>query len=274
MIKSDMNNFELVRAAIKFYSIEMKNQPAVEEVASAIGLNQAQFKKVFKQWAGVSPKKFLSTITAEFAKSKLLESQTTLEAAFSSGLSGQGRLYDHMVKLYAMTPGEVKNKGKGLLIHYGIVQSPLGKLIVFFSERGISQLEFLEYPANEHIALFQKKWSNSILREDSKLAAELIGDIFDPKSKSEIKLHTLGSNFELNVWKALINLPSSTLASYGQVARFIGKPTAHRAVANAIGRNPVAFIIPCHRVIRESGLIGGYKWGISRKLAIQGRELL
>lgn len=269
-----MKNFELIQAAIEYYNQEFKAQPSVGDVASAIGLSEAHFKRLFKSWAGVSPKKFLSVITAEFAKTKLEQSQTVLDTAFASGLSGQGRLYDHMINLYAMTPGEVKKGAPALEVHFGSSQSPFGEIIIFFSSRGISQLEFVESNELDHIARFQKRWPNTILKKNQKEAQSIVKDIFDSSSPTELKLHTLGTNFELNVWKALINIPSGNMASYGQIAHYIGRPTAHRAVANAIGRNPISILIPCHRVIRESGVIGGYRWGISRKLAIQAKEFL
>lgn len=269
-----MKNFDRIQKAIEFYIREFKNQPSISEVASHVGVSDPHFKKLFKEWAGVSPKKFLGVITAEYAKNKLLESRTVLDTTFESGLSSQGRLYDHMITFYGMTPGEIKNGGQGLTVVYGSSESPFGKVIIFFSEKGISQMDFLISDQGEYVSTFQKKWPNSNLIEDQKLASEKIKDIFNPSSKSKLKIHVAGTNFELNVWKALVNLPYGALTSYGQIAKHINKPTAHRAVANAIGRNPVAFIIPCHRVIRESGFIGGYKWGSTRKQAIQAKEVL
>lgn len=269
-----MKSYERIEKAIKFYLAHFKDQPSVGDVALEVGLSESHFKRTFKEWAGVPPKKFLSVITTEFAKSNLEASHSILDLAFSSGLSGQGRLYDHTVSLFAMTPGEMKSGGLNLIVNYGYSESPFGAVLIFFSDRGISQMDFMTGAESEYVDVFKSRWPKATLVRSQKLAAEKIEDIYNPKSKSELKVQLNGTNFQLNVWKALIQLPPGSLISYGHLARFLKKPKAHRAVATAVGKNPVAHLIPCHRVIRESGLVGGYRWGVPRKCALMGLEAL
>ena len=269
-----MSNYSRIEKAIDFYTREFKNQPSVKDAALHIGVSLPHFKRLFKQWAGVSPKKFLSVITTEYAKEQLEKSKSVLSTTHASGLSSQGRLYDHTVSLYGVTPGEVKKLGKGLRFSYGSAISPFGKVIIFFSDKGIAQMDFIINEEKEYTTLFKKRWPNSLLFKDQKLAKKIIDDIYNFKTPSIFNVHTIGTNFQLNVWKALIKLPPGAIVSYGQIAKYLKKPKAHRAVANAIGKNPIAFLIPCHRVIRESGLIGGYRWETPRKYAIQAIEAL
>ena len=267
-------NFERIAAAIDYIKANFKSQPSLEEIASHIHMSPHHFQRMFTEWAGTSPKKFLQYISVEYAKSLLSEKKNTLfDTSIESGLSGSSRLHDLFIKIEGMTPGEFKNRGENLNINYSFFGSPFGKIIVASTKKGICHLAFTE----DEVAAI-----NSLKSKFSKAEFHNIKDNFqkngvsifsaDWKNLPLIKLHLKGTEFQLKVWEALLKIPSGQLTTYGKIASAIETPNASRAVGTAIGANPVAWLIPCHRVIQSSGIFGGYRWGTIRKAAIIGWE--
>ena len=267
-------NFRRIEEAIAYIRNNFKQQPSLDEVAEHVHLSPYHFQRMFTDWAGVSPKKFLQFISTSYAKKLLKEDRLTLsQASFETGLSGTSRLHDLFVNIEGMTPAEYKNGGKHLDIHYSTFTTLFGKVIIASTAKGICHLSFYDEEGTALFAL-NEAYPNASITEQlepmHQLALSAISqDIIHPH---EIKLHLKGSEFQLKVWEALVNIPSGQLSTYGQVANFIQKPKAFRAVGSAVGDNPVAYIIPCHRVIRSSGEFGEYHWGSDRKTAIIGWE--
>lgn len=263
-------NYERIALAIDFIKLHFKAQPSLDEIASEVGLSPSHFQRLFTDWAGVSPKKFMQYLSIEYAKQLLREEQSTLlSAAYETGLSGTSRLHDLFINIEGMTPGEFKNGGENLLINYGFTESPFGKLVVASTAKGICHL-FFEEDEQRAIADLKSRFPNAqYFQEADQLQQNALG-IFqqDWNQLDQVKLHLHGTPFQLKVWEALLKVPLGKLATYGTVAKHIEQPKASRAVGSAIGRNPVAFLIPCHRVIQGSGNIGGYMWGSTRKSAI------
>lgn len=267
-------NYTRIAEAIDYIQDHFKEQPDLDEIAAKIHLSPFHFQRLFTDWAGVSPKTFLQYISLKHAKQVLKNNGATLmDAVFETGLSGTGRLHDLFIKIEGMTPGEYKNGGKNIAINYRYAGSPFGNMLVASTEKGICYMAFAE---DEPIALsvLKSHFPNAILRQMTDLIQENALAIFtgDWTKPSQIKLHLKGTPFQLKVWEALLKIPSGQLSTYGNVAANINKPTASRAVGTAIGSNPVAFLIPCHRVIQSTGLTGGYMWGSTRKSAIIGWE--
>ncbi|MDN5214784.1 methylated-DNA--[protein]-cysteine S-methyltransferase [Fulvivirgaceae bacterium BMA12] len=273
-----MENIDYYRIekAIKYIETNYKNQPTLDEIADHICLSPFHFQRLFKEWAGVTPKRFIQFLTLEYAKKVLSEGQSIFEASFRSGLSGPSRLHDLFVNIEAVTPGEFKNKGKGLSIYYGFYQSPFGPYMLAVTDRGICALHFTgEYPDEKYLDLLKANWPEADFVQDATVTNTYHKHLFNPqedKSKTKITLLLKGTNFQLKVWNALLQIPSGCLTSYDTIARKIGNPGASRAVGSAIGANPVGFIIPCHRVINKIGAVGNYRWGSTRKRAIIGWE--
>lgn len=268
-------NYRRVAEAIDYIRSNFKSQPDLDEVAKKIHLSPFHFQRLFTEWAGTSPKKFLQYISIEHAKKMLKERQSTLSAtAFESGLSGTGRLHDLFIKIEGMTPAEYKQGGKNLSIHYSFAESPFGNMIIASTNKGICHLAFYQETDDQALALLKEHFPNARFehRLDSIQQNALL--IFQhARSKlPQIKLHLKGSDFQLKVWQALLTIPTGQLSTYGTIAQTIEKPNASRAVGTAIGSNPVAYLIPCHRVIQSTGEIGGYMWGSNRKAAIIGWE--
>jgi len=259
---------------------EFPNQPSLAELAAHVGLSEPYFQRMFIRWVGVSPKKFLQHLTLEEAKRRLRDSASVLDAAYDSGLSGPGRLHDLFVTFEAMTPGEYKARGEGLTVRYGYHDSPFGECLLMATERGICGLGFVAGMARDApLAKLARGWERAeLLRDDDatrvfmpRIFAEPGGSV--PRDAPPIRLFLRGSRFQLKVWQALLEIPPGTLATYQDIARQIGVPVGSaRAVGNANGANPVSWLIPCHRVIRKSGELGGYGWGLGRKLAMIGWE--
>lgn len=272
---SEINiNYQRVAQAIDYIRQNFKAQPDLDEVARYLNLSPAHFQRIFTTWAGTSPKKFLQYISVEYAKSILKEQQATLfDAAFETGLSSTSRLHDLFISIEGMTPAEYRNGGRNLAINYSFASSPFGRLIVASTEKGVCYIAFEE---NEEKAFTDLK--NRFLNADFHLESDEIQKnaltIFKDNSDSlsKIKLHLKGTDFQLKVWESLLKIPMGRLSTYGNIAEQIGNPKASRAVGTAIGSNPVAFLIPCHRVIQSSGVFGGYMWGTTRKTAIIGWE--
>lgn len=267
-------NYNRIAGAIEYIKDNFKNQPSLEEIAEKVHLSPFHFQKLFTEWAGTTPKKFLQYISAEYAKKLLKENQTSLsETAFKTGLSGTSRLHDLFVNMEGMTPAEYKNGGQSLLINYSFAESPFGNMIVASTAKGICYMAFEE----DEVKALEKlvsKFPNACFSRKLDMLQQNALFIFqnDWSKLPEIKLHLKGSGFQLRVWEALLKIPMGGLTTYGSIAEKINSPNASRAVGTAIGSNPVAFLIPCHRVIRSSGTFGGYMWGNTRKTAIIGWE--
>ncbi|MBI5154236.1 methylated-DNA--[protein]-cysteine S-methyltransferase [Candidatus Poribacteria bacterium] len=264
-----------IEKSLRFLAQNFQNQPSLPEVAAAAGLSEYHFQRLFAEWAGVSPKKFVEYLTVEYAKGLLASQEPVLETAFQTGLSGPGRLHDHFITIEAMTPGEYGRGGAGLTIRWGIAPSPFGKCLVARTERGICGIEFVDEESSRTTALLRDRWPRASFVEDSSAAEELAGHLFgnDPGSgPSPIQLHVRGTNFQIQVWKALLNIPAGRACTYGSLAAGLGKPGGSRAVGQALARNPAAVLIPCHRVIRSLGVIGQYRWGEERKRLILAWE--
>lgn len=269
-------DYERVARAIDYLHRHAATQPELAAVAHHVHLSEFHFQRLFLRWAGVSPKRFLQHLTLEHAKARMARSSNLVEASESAGLSGPGRLHDLFVTLEAMSPGEYKSGGASLEIAYGTYESPFGWALIAATARGICALHFLDR-ATERAAddLLMKRWTKARLKLDQARAHALGKRIFEPLSAPADKplaLLVTGTNFQVQVWRALLHLPVGTLTTYGRIAARIERPAAARAVGTAIGANPIAYLIPCHRVIRESGHLGGYRWGEARKAAILGWE--
>jgi AraC family transcriptional regulator, regulatory protein of adaptative response / methylated-DNA-[protein]-cysteine methyltransferase len=274
MKEKEMTNFSRIEAAIGYITANFKTQPGLDEVAEKIHLSPYHFQRMFTEWAGVSPKKFLQYITVEYAKSILKDKQTTLfDAAFETGLSGTGRLHDLFLNIEGMTPGEYKNGGENLAINYSYAESPFGNILVASTVKGICHMAFADNET-EALAALQKNFPNAKYKQMVDLIQQNALYIFthDWKSLSKIKLHLKGTAFQLKVWETLLKIPIGQLSTYGNIAEHLQSPKASRAVGSAIASNPVAFLIPCHRVIQSTGTFGQYHWGATRKTALIGWE--
>jgi len=272
--KTGARDYERVARAIEFLRHNAASQPDLAAVARHLHLSEHHFQRLFTRWAGVSPKRFVQYLTVEHAKSSLAATSGVLDLAGAVGLSGPGRLHDLFVTLEAMSPGEYKAGGAGLAIHYGVHESPFGAALVAVTARGICGLQFVDGAA-EGIERLRQDWPGAELRQDRDGTARVFERLFRPLSSQPgrpLALLVKGSNFQVKVWRALLELPFGSLASYGHVAGRIGAPGSARAAGTAIAANPIAWLIPCHRVIRESGELGGYRWGTGRKAAMLGWE--
>ncbi|MCI3936874.1 methylated-DNA--[protein]-cysteine S-methyltransferase [Chryseobacterium aahli] len=268
-------DYQRIAKAIEFIQSNFKLQPNLDEVAEKVNLSPAHFQKIFTDWAGTSPKKFLQFISLEHAKSLLKEEKATLfDAALETGLSSTSRLHDLFVKIEGMSPAEYKNGGKNLKINYSFSESPFGKIITASTEKGICYMAFEEEDKENALRDLQNKFPNASFIEKEDEFQQNALSIFnkDWSKLNTIKLHLKGTDFQLKVWESLLKIPLGKLSTYGNLAGEIGNPKASRAVGTAIGSNPVAFLIPCHRVIQSSGKIGGYMWGSDRKQLIIGWE--
>jgi len=267
-------DYNRIAAAIDYIRQHFKDQPSVDTVAEEVHLSSSHFKRMFTQWAGTSPKKFLQYISVEHAKRMLQESQATLfDTAFETGLSSTSRLHDLFVNIEGMTPAEYKQGAKNLQINYSFAESPFGPLIVASTSKGVCYMAF-EQDEGRAFNDLRLKFPNAVFQRKLDLLQQNALFIFqnDWSKLPEIKLHLKGTDFQLKVWESLLKIPMGQLSTYGNIADQIGNPHASRAVGSAIGHNPVAYLIPCHRVIQSSGNFGGYMWGTNRKAAIIGWE--
>ncbi|WP_288245180.1 methylated-DNA--[protein]-cysteine S-methyltransferase [uncultured Chryseobacterium sp.] len=274
MSRQEQIDYQRIAKAIEYIQSNFKLQPNLDEVAEKVNLSPAHFQKIFTDWAGTSPKKFLQFISLEHAKNLLKKEKASLfDAALETGLSSTSRLHDLFVNIEGMSPAEYKNGGKNLRINYSFSESPFGKIITASTEKGICYMAFEE---NKEQALkdLQNKFPNaSFFEKEDELQHNALSIFNKDWSKlNTIKLHLKGTDFQLKVWESLLKIPLGKLSTYGNLANEIGSPKASRAVGTAIGSNPVAFLIPCHRVIQSSGKIGGYMWGSDRKQMIIGWE--
>lgn len=273
MKKNNETDFNRIAEAIGYIQENFRSQPALDDVAAKIHLSPYHFQRMFTGWAGVSPKKFLQYITVEHAKKVLKENASLFDTAIDSGLSGTSRLHDLFISIEGMTPGEYKNGGENLLINYSFAESPFGHLLVASTAKGICYMAFTDNE-EEAVDLLKQKFPNARYRQMLDQAQQNVLIVFTHywSRPGKIKLHLKGTPFQLKVWETLLRIPMGQLSTYGSIAREIESPKASRAVGSAIGDNPVAFLIPCHRVIQSTGLIGQYMWGSNRKTAIIGWE--
>jgi AraC family transcriptional regulator of adaptative response/methylated-DNA-[protein]-cysteine methyltransferase len=274
MNSQEKANYARIAEAIEYIKNNFKAQPSLDEIAEKINLSPFHFQRLFTEWAGVSPKKFLQYLTVEYAKKLLKDNQATLfDTAIETGLSGTGRLHDLFINIEGMTPGEYKNGGESLSINYSFAESPFGNILVASTSKGICHMAFADDEQHALNAL-QSKFPNAAYRQTVDLVQQNVLFIFthDWSKLNQIKLHLKGTEFQLKVWETLLKIPVGKLTTYGSIAKQIQLPKASRAVGTAIGDNPVAFLIPCHRIIQSTGLSGGYHWGSIRKTAIIGWE--
>ena len=274
MNQSNPSTYHRVAEAIEFMRAHFREQPSLDEVAQHIHLSPFHFQRLFSEWAGVSPKKFLQFLTLDYAKSLIRKKDLTLfDTAEEAGLSGTGRLHDLFIQIEGMTPGEYKNGGAALLIHYSFAESPFGLVLVASTGKGICHMAFVD---NEPVALqrMQDLFPNARFQQLTDSIQQDALFIFrqDWKDMNQIRLHLKGTDFQLKVWEALLRIPMGALSTYQQLAQSINHPAASRAVGSAIGQNPVAFLIPCHRVIQSTGVTGNYYWGSQRKAMMIGWE--
>jgi AraC family transcriptional regulator, regulatory protein of adaptative response / methylated-DNA-[protein]-cysteine methyltransferase len=267
-------NYSRVAEAIQYLQENFKRQPSLDEIAEKIHLSPFHFQRLFTEWAGVSPKKFLQYISLEHAKSMLKKKEVSLfDTAQEIGLSGTGRLHDLFVTIEGMTPGEYKNEGANLFIHYCFKETPFGKIIVASTSKGICHIAFVDdqKTGTERLRL---DFPKAMFKEAVNPIQQEVLDLFNTKNNlvRKISLHLKGTPFQLKVWEALLKIPMGKLSTYRAIAEQIGNPQGSRAVGSAIGSNPIAFLIPCHRVIQSTGALGGYMWGPTRKAAIIGWE--
>jgi len=270
-----MSDYARIAEAIDFISERVASQPRLEEIAAHLHLSPFHFQRLFSRWVGVTPKRYLQTLTVERAKQLLAESRPLLEVSDSLGLSSSSRLYDHFVQLEAVTPGEYKQRGKDLNIDYAVHATPFGNIIIAMTPRGICNLNFLDSDDIEkHLARLRHQWPLAVIQENRRSTLPMVETLFSHHAdvNRPLSLYVSGTNFQISVWKALLQIPPGAVVSYTQVAESLGKPRSARAVGTAIGANPVAFLIPCHRVIRQSGQLGGYHWGETRLHALHAWE--
>ena len=270
-----MNDFDRIARVIRYLDENHARQPALKELAALVGLSESHFHRLFQRWAGVTPKDFLQSLTIEHARCRLRESASVLDAALDSGLSGPGRLHDLLVTIEAASPGELKNGGSGMSIEWGMAESPFGFCSLGWNTRGICHLGFHDVAEDfTEPAGLRENWPNARLERSDFAARRQAKIIFNADASSALRLKTLvrGTPFQLQVWRALLRIPEGHVTSYRAMAEAVGRPQAARAVGTACGSNPVAYLIPCHRVIRETGVVQGYRWGTIRKRALLARE--
>ena len=267
-------DFARIAEAIEYIRENFKRQPTLDDIANKVCLSPAHFQRLFTAWAGVSPKKFLQYTSIEYAK-KVLKESTLSDTAYETGLSGTSRLHDLFINIEGMTPGEYKHGGEHLVINYSFAESPFGDIIVASTPKGVCYMAFAD-GQSQALHNLQKKFPNAQYQPKPDDFQQQAISIFtqDWSKLGEIKLHLKGTDFQLKVWEMLLKIPMGSLTTYGDIAAILDNPKASRAVGTAVGDNPVAFLIPCHRVIRSSGELGGYHWGLARKAAMLGWEAL
>ncbi|MDZ4728586.1 MAG: methylated-DNA--[protein]-cysteine S-methyltransferase [Xanthomonadales bacterium] len=268
------HQFEIIHASIEWLAANQKQQPDLQALSQRTGYSPSYIQRVFLDWAGLSPKQFLQALTREAAVDRLIEGASSLETSMSVGFSSPGRLHDLLITTDALTPGEIKSKAKGIRMQYGFGQSPFGLTLVAWNQRGLSFLGFCHEKGKDQAEQeLSKQWPDAELLFSPAESYKLIEDVFIGCSSKPIKLWLRGSPFQLKVWQALLAIPEGSHATYSQIAAYIGHDKAARATGSAIGANPIAWIIPCHRVIRKLGDMSGYRWGNSLKGALIGKEL-
>ncbi len=274
-----MSDYERIEKAIRYLDAHYQEQPDLRTLARAAGLSDSHFHRLFSRWAGVTPKDFLQFCTAAHAKNLLSRSRSVLESALDSGLSGPSRLHDLFITMDGVTPGEYKKRGLGIDILYGTHPTPFGECLIGLTERGICYFSFLSGSNHRAEAAairdLKRHWLNALFSRETKATGKAAARLFprEPsRSKEKMRLFTLGSPFQVKVWQAIMRIPPGQVRSYQQVAGMAGSPGAARAVGSALAQNPIGYLIPCHRVIRQTGVVGDYRWGRSRKQAMLAWE--
>jgi len=268
----DSRDFARMTRAIEFIEREFERQPRLAEIARHVGLSEFHFNRLFRRWTGLTPKQYLAEVTARAASAALRDEPSVMDAAHAVGLSGGGRLHDLTVTLEAMTPGEIRAQGEGVVLRHGIAATPFGSAFLAETPRGLCRLAFVESrEEREELAGLRHQFARAKFVRDDARAAELVGMIWGG-AETTLPLAVCGTNFQVQVWRALLELEPGVTVSYSALARRLGKSTGARAVGNAVGANPVAWVIPCHRVLRAGGKLGGYRWGTARKQMIHRWE--
>ena len=262
--------YKKIEKAINYIDENFKDQPTLEEIAEHINMSKYHFSRVFKEYVGVTPIQFLQTLTLNYAKEHLKESKSILDSSLDLGLSSTSRLHDLFVNIIGVTPKEYKESGLDVEITYGYGSTPFGEALIAFTKRGICYLGFIDNNEEAVFSRFMNVWEKATLKKDDKKAHEYLNDIFLKNKKYDLVVK--GTNFQINVWRALMNIPDGLISSYQDIADKLEKPKAVRAVASAIGSNHIGFLIPCHRVIAKSGAMSGYRWGIQRKKILLAYE--
>lgn len=277
METQEIINYQRIEKAILYLENNFNKQPTLDQVADAAHVSPFHFQRLFTEWAGISPKRFLQFLTVDFLKQKLLESKNLMEAAEVTGLSSQSRIYDLFTTLEAVTPQQYKLHGKGLQIEYGFQDTPFGLALLGVTERGVCWLSFVRTDEEPRAQLetMKEHWNQSVFRESRELVADMAAKIFSPHRDKSSRLHTFvkGTNFQIKVWSALLQIPAGQVTTYQQVAQGIQQPKALQAVGSAVGANHIAYLIPCHRVIRKDGILGEYRWDAVRKKSMIGFEM-
>ena len=273
------NDYDLIRRAVTFLTESWTDHPSLEDLARHINLSPAHAQKLFKRWCGLSPKEFILAITVDRARELLEGSASVLDTAHEVGLSGAGRLHDLFVSHEAMTPGDYKRRGEGLEITYGFHASPFGEALLMATDRGVCGIAFINEDAQqtraEALTDMTRRWPRARFVEAPARTAPHVQRVFEPhqwQADKPVRLVLIGTDFEVKVWEALLRIPMGRAVSYADIARHLGQPTASRAVGTAVGRNPISFVVPCHRVMRGNGQLAGYHWGLTRKRALIGWE--
>ncbi|XPV67838.1 MAG: methylated-DNA--[protein]-cysteine S-methyltransferase [Halarcobacter sp.] len=269
-LSHESENYKKIEKVIKYIDENFKEQPSIDEISQYIGMSKYHLIRVFKEYVGVTPIQFLQSVTLNYAKEHLKESKSILDSSLDLGLSSSSRLHDLFVNIIGVTPKEYKELGKDVDITYGYGFTPFGEALIAFTKRGVSYLGFVDNNKETIYNRFQEIWAKANLIRDDKKAKEYLDNIFLKKKKFD--LYVKGTNFQINIWKALLNIPDGTIASYQDIANSINKPKAVRAVASAIGSNHIGYLIPCHRVLAKSGAMSGYRWGIERKKILVAYE--
>lgn len=271
----DTRDFDRIARAIRFIDAEFREQPRLSTIAAHVGLSEFHFNRLFRRWAGVTPKQYLARVTGSAAREALVAEPSVLEAAHAVGLSGPGRLHDLVVALDAVTPGELKSRGEGVTISYGFSDTPFGTAAFGETPRGLCHLSFVSSTKDAGVKQeLAHTWERARFTRNDERAAELARHIWSAESRKPLKLAVTGTNFQLKVWEALLDLGAKGHTTYGEIAQRLGTPGSSRAVGNAVGANPVGWLIPCHHVLRSGGGLGGYRWGEDRKRAMLAWESL
>ena len=271
------NDYARIERALHFLAADFRQQPTLEDIAARVHLSEFHFQRLFTRWVGISPKKFLQYLTLDYAKQCLADSQTVLDASYSAGLSASSRLHDLFVTFESVSPGEYRRRGADLLIRYHSFDTLFGRCLLMATDRGVCGLSFIGDEEKSGILEMAGRWPEAQFVEDAEFTRPYTRTIAaigrsGKGDKNEIKVALYGTAFQLQVWEALLRIPSGRRVTYQQIARAVDSPNAARAVGSAVGHNPVSWLVPCHRVIRSSGMLGGYHWGRARKLAMLGWE--
>lgn len=276
MITESNINYQRIEQAIHYLEENFQRQPELDEVAEKVHLSPFHFQRLFTEWAGISPKRFLQFLTVDFLKRKLAQTRNLIDAAEAAGLSSQSRIYDLFTTLEAVTPQEYKLRGSGIRIHYGFHETPFGLALMGVTDRGICWLSFLQADEEPRKELDKMKthWHNSVFSENAELTQNFVDQVFNRVNlKQPLHVFVKGTNFQIKVWEALLKVPMGAVTTYQAIASSIKNPRAMQAVGSAVGSNHIAYLIPCHRVIRKDGILGEYRWSAARKKSIIGWEM-